>query len=275
VKFIALLAAAWLLAGCATVVLPCADSPVTPQDADAAWARVLQRFVDDDGEVDFAALAKDRADLDRVVRHVAVAPLDSGSSDERLAQMINAYNALSMWNVIDSGIPASHAGLAKLRFFVWRRFVIGGQAMSLYAFENDVIRPLARSAGEPRIHFALNCSAVSCPRLPREPFVGARLQAQLQRETLAFFARPDAYCVDESARTVWISELLDFYPQDFVPQAAPTLAAYAARFAPRPAPADFAVRFTPYDWTIADSARPRRDGASPCAAHQNAIVTIR
>jgi uncharacterized protein DUF547 len=49
-----------------------------------------------------------------------------------------------------------------------RKFIIGGRAMSLYAYESDIIRKL----GEPRIHFALNCSALGCPILPSTPFSG-------------------------------------------------------------------------------------------------------
>ena len=253
-KRLALLLLAVVLAGCATVAPPPGPAAAAPRAAaEAAWARVLTRFVNDRGEVDFRALAADRADLDVTIRHVAATPLEHARPDDELAHMINAYNALSMFNVIDSGIPATHAGWAKLRFFVLRRFVIGGRAQSLYAFENDVIRPLARRLGEPRIHFALNCSARSCPQLPRLPFTGGALRDQLERETRAFFARSDAYCVDDAQRTVWLSELLSFYPEDFVPAAAPSLPAYAGQFALRPAPPDYRVRLLPYDWTIADS----------------------
>jgi hypothetical protein len=54
---------------------------------------------------------------------------------------------------------------------------------------------------------------------------------------------------------VWLSELLNFYPEDFVPLVAPSLLAYANRYAVQPAPLDYAVRFTPYDWTVANSKR--------------------
>jgi hypothetical protein len=251
----ALLLWASLLAACSTVVtLPQqTEAAPTSAQAEAAWARVLERFVNARGEVAFSSLAKDRADLDLVVRHVAAAPLAGATPEAQLAHMINAYNALSMFNVVESGIPATHDGWAKVRFFVLRRFVIGGQAMSLYHFENEVIRPLARRAGEPRIHFALNCSARSCPQLPRRPFTAAQLRDELERETRAFFARADVYAIDDTSRTVRLSSLLAFYPEDFVPAAAPTLAAYAARYAPRAAPADYAVEFLRYDWTIANS----------------------
>jgi hypothetical protein len=190
---------------------------------------------------------------------VAAVPLDSLPDGAlRLAHMINAYNALSMYNVLQSGIPATHAGWAKLRFFVMRKLEVGGQAMSLYRFENDVIRPYARARNDPRVHFALNCSAVSCPVLPRQPFSASTLDAELERETRAFFARPENFRVDVAGRTVWLSELLKFYPEDFVPRPAASLLDYANRHAPQNAPPDFSVRFTPYDWTIANSRRRRQ-----------------
>lgn len=141
------LAALWvmvtvLLGGCSTLVPAPVAPPSTPQAALDSWARVLDRFVDERGEVDFPALARDRADLDRYVRHVADSPLEQWPDGrQRLAHMINAYNALSMYNVIQSGIPATHAGLNKVNFFVLRQLEVGGRPMSLYSFENDVIRP--------------------------------------------------------------------------------------------------------------------------------------
>ncbi len=246
------------LCGCATLVRPPAVDAGSAAEARQAWSRVLERFVNGRGEVDFAALSEDRGDLDRYVRHVADTPLDGfADRDEQLAHMINAYNALSMYNVIDSGIPATHAGLHKLTFFIHRKLPVGARPMSLYAFENDVIRPLARAMGRPEVHFALNCSALSCPVLPRVPFAGQGLAGQLRREAKAFFARPENFRIDAGGRTVWLSELLKFYPEDFVPAHGRNLIEYANRHAPQAAPIDYAVRFTPYDWTVANSRRAR------------------
>jgi len=240
-------------------VVPVPQIPLTDaKAAQAAWARVLARFVNTQGEVDFDAMSRDRADLDRYVRFVADTPWSSiTDARERLAHLINTYNALSMFNVIESGIPASHAGWRKLIFFVYRKFHIGGHVMSLYRFENDVIRPFMRSLGDPRVHFALNCSAVSCPMLPRTPFTAGALDVELERESKAFFAQPQNFRIDSATHTVWLSEILKFYTEDFVPVQGRNLIEFANRYSVHPAPLDYLVRFTPYDWTIANSRRQR------------------
>lgn len=245
-----------LLAGCSTMMAPPPGAKVEPATALAAWADVLRHFVNDKGEVDFPALAAQRQRLAPYLRHIAQTPLDSVADPHaRLAHMVNAYNAMSMATVVGSGIPETHAGFNKVNFFVGRKMNVGGEETSLYDFENYTIRPLARSLGLPEVHFALNCSAVSCPVLPRVPFTGANLKAELAREAKLFFAQADNFRVDAAKREVWLSAILDFYTADFVPAHGHKLIAYANRHVAQPAPLDYAVRFTPYDWRVANSAR--------------------
>ena len=262
------------LSACSTVVRVPSDLPRTPdQDhsarspasgsmasrlealrmAERGYAKVLDRYVDERGRVGFGELAADQGEaglpaLERYVSAIALVPLDQlPVGPVRLAHMINAYNALSMYNVIRSGLPPSHAGLAKLRFFVFRKFQIGDQEMSLYSFENDIIRKL----NEPRIHFALNCSARSCPVLPRVPFTADTLEQTLEAETRKFFANPDNLSVDHERRRVVFNEILRFYTEDFTPAHAPSLMAYAQRYSALTLPTDYATSFAPYDWTVA------------------------
>ncbi len=255
------LATLLLLNACSTIVpVPAGsqtDAALTA--AEQSYARVLQRHVNDKGEVDFEALRSDTGDdgiraLETYVRAVAKTPLDAAPTPAgRTAHMINAYNALSMYNVIAAGIPRSHEGVAKVNFFVLRKLNIGGTAMSLFTFENQFIRKL----NEPRIHFALNCSAVSCPVLPRVPFTAENLNEELDREARAFFARPENLRVDDVQRKVFFNEILKFYTEDFSPAHAPNLIAYAQRYTEQKIPAGYTVAFTPYDWTIANSKRRR------------------
>src|SRR5262252_10094394 len=154
---------------------------------EAAWTKVLTRHVDDAGRIDFDSLRQNHADLDRVVAFIAAVDPDSQpqrfpDKHSRLAFYINAYNALAMCGVVQAGVPESLGGLTKFTFFYLRTFVVGGKSISLYKLENDVIRPL----GEERIHFALNCMVVSCPRLPRTAFSAAALDRQLDSAARAF-----------------------------------------------------------------------------------------
>src|SRR5262249_11056446 len=67
-------AAILVTAGCATIV-PAPRTEVPAAVPPESWARVLDRFVDDHGRVDFEKLAHDRRDLDRYVAWVyAVGP---------------------------------------------------------------------------------------------------------------------------------------------------------------------------------------------------------
>ncbi len=224
----------------------------TAKESLAAYARVLQDYVNERGEVNFSALQKQPADLNQYVAYVAQRAASSiADKDERLAHYLNSYNALSMYNVLQSGIPLSHAGFAKVKFFYLRQFIIGGKAMSLYDYENDIIRKL----GEPRVHFALNCSALGCPVLPRKPFSGAGLSQELERETRTFFAESRNLRIDHRDKQVKVSELLDFYTDDFITATTPTLSAFVSRYAPGKIPESYTIEFIPYDWTVANSVR--------------------
>jgi hypothetical protein len=150
-----------------------------------------------------------------------------------------------MYNVIDSGIPGTLFGLRKFHFFFLKRLRVGGVWISLYSLENDVIRPL----GEARVHFALNCMAVSCPRLPREPFTEAQLDRQLDREARYFFAEERNLRIDSQGKKVTVSEILEFYEEDFTAQEG-SLTAYIDRYTEASIPRDFEVGFFDYDWTV-------------------------
>ena len=88
-------------------------------------------------------------------------------------------------------------------------------------------------------------------------FSATGLNQELDRETRAFFARPENLRVDVASRTIFFNEILSFYTEDFAPRHALTLIDYAARYVSRELQRDFAIAFTPYDWTIANQRRKR------------------
>lgn len=123
----------------------------------------------------------------------------------------------------------------------------------MYNFENDVIRPL----GDPRIHFALNCMVVSCPRLLRAAFNTDKIDQQLDEAARTFIGESRNVRVDGGKREVWLSSIFKFYTEDFLAHE-PGLIAYVNRYRADKIPTDFAIRFQDYDWTVNVLEAPRR-----------------
>jgi hypothetical protein len=223
------------------------------EQALSKWALVLQTYVNEQGQTDFIALAKNPDDLTAYVNFVAKVspsnePLLFTSPAEVIAYHLNTYNALAMYGVISEGVPSDFDCFFKrLMFFKLRDMEIGGVITSLYDYENDVIRPL----GEPRIHFALNCMVKDCPRLPQFVFKAEHLEQDLDDLTWAFFNKEKHLRIDNQNQRIYVSEILDFYTEDFVTSSEQQdLLAYINRYRSKKIPSDYHVEFIDYDWTI-------------------------
>jgi hypothetical protein len=240
-----------LLAGCATN-LPAPRGPSAgPVVAEEAWTQVLAKHVDDRGRIDFAGVAAAPEDLESYLSYVgSVSPISRPDAfptrEEKLAYYLNAYNALAMYGIVQSGIPESLAKM-KFRFFYRNRFVMGGERISLYKLENSIVRKM----GDPRIHFALNCMVRGCPRLPKEPFEASRLDTQLDRAATFFFSEERNVDLRPDAKTVRFNEILRFYTRDFL-AVSPSLIAFANKYRVEneKIPLEWKVELIPYDWTV-------------------------
>ena len=210
------------------------------------WAAVLAARVDDKGRVDYEGLRADRAGLDQFVAMLAdVGPTRTPdlfpTEPDRLAYWINAYNACTLHQVLERW-PIESVGDSKTKFFYWTRYVVDGEARSLYAIENDIVR---KQFDEPRIHFALNCASVGCPRLPNEPFLPRTLEAQLARETKRFLAEPRN--VELKGDTLTLSKIFEWYADDFAPDARAWVAERRPALGSGPGTK---VEFRAYDWAL-------------------------
>lgn len=266
-----------LVAALASLVSPAPAAAAATGFAHAGWTAVLERFVDDGGLVDYAGLARDRAGLDRYLAALALASPDSApqlfpTRDDELAYWLNAYNALVVAGVLDRGVATPSVwgdGLFGIGFFTVSRGTLGDQRMSLQHLEDEIVRERYR---DPRIHAALNCASVGCPRLPRRAFAGATLAADLDAAMREFVARERHCRIDAAERTVWLSKIFDWFENDFLDEErrrgtpSSTTVAYINRYRSREAqiPTGFRVRFLDYDkrlnrqQTGASNARPDR-----------------
>jgi hypothetical protein len=164
---------------------------------------------------------------------------------------LNLYNALTLHAISTAGIRDSV--LESLGFFSRYAYRVGEQTLSLNQIEHGILRgnraaliglpPFASRNPrvkwvlplEPRIHFALNCGAASCP--PIRAYVGANLEQQLELATHSYLSE----CRFE-AGVVWLPRLLSYYPADFG-----NPLEFARRYRPN-LPAVARVRYLPYSW---------------------------
>ncbi|HKQ61066.1 MAG TPA: DUF547 domain-containing protein [Candidatus Polarisedimenticolaceae bacterium] len=208
------------------------------------YAALLSRYVTPQG-VRYVAWRETPADVAAlravVARLEAVDPAALEPPD-RFATYINLYNAKVLQLVLE-GVPRrSIRELDGQAGDVFSRPELnsGGHRLSLNALETR----LREESRDPRVHFALNCAARSCPALAAEPYHGARLEAQLDAATGAFLRAPGA--VVARGTSAEVSKIFDWYGRDFA--AAGGVLAFLRRHGAAAGAVE--LRFQPYDWSL-------------------------
>jgi hypothetical protein len=157
--------------------------------------------------------------------------LDTLATDEdRLAFWINLYNALVIHIVVDYRVQKSILSLRGA--FDRAVYRVGGLLFSANDIEHGILRanrghPLIPgpqfgrsdsrrrfmvSRFDPRIHFALNCAARSCP--PIRWYTSDKISSQLDLAT-ANFVNDGGLIIAESTKRVYISRIFLWYASDF------------------------------------------------------------
>ncbi|HBK55285.1 MAG TPA: DUF547 domain-containing protein [Xanthomonadales bacterium] len=234
------------------------------------WDALLRRHVHDSADrtssrLDYAGVATERDRLHQYLDALqAVTPEDyrSFDRDQRLAFLINAYNAFTVESIlrhyprIDSirAIGGLFGNPWRIRFF---------RLLGVPRHLDDIEHGLIRQPGvfdEPLIHFAVNCAAADCPPLRNEAYVAGRLDQQLRDQTLRFLGHRAINRLDAEAQRVWVTPLLDWYAGDFGGERGVRawLAEHGEWLGLDPeqqrqlAAGTLTVAFTDYDWTLND-----------------------
>lgn len=178
------------------------------------YERVL-RHVDADGWVDYAVIAAQPMDLMAYTDALAMVDLAQMDEDERLATLINAYNAFTLRLIVerfDGGKLMSITALDGGKTWDVKRWTLGGEVVSLNHIEHSMIRG---QFDEPRIHWALVCAAYSCPPLRSEAYRAEKLEQQLaSQEAYVLNFKHDRF-IQRDGNTVRVSKLFDWYGSDF------------------------------------------------------------
>jgi uncharacterized protein DUF547 len=184
------------------------------------WARILRLYYDPARGMDYKGLkAKESANLDKLRRRMAEVDVAALPRPDQLAYWINLYNISVVDTVVD-GYPVesirdlSTDPLIRLNVFKKETVPVKGGALSLNDIENEKIR---EGFKDPRIHFAINCAAASCPPIRPEPYVGQRLDAQLDEQARSFLNGPLGVKLQRDGDTLVVrtTKIMDWFGDDF------------------------------------------------------------
>ncbi len=232
------------------------EKPGGPTVDHAVFDALLKQIVDDRGGVDYAALAAGPGRLDAYIASLAEAPFDALGRDEKLALLINAYNAFTLRLILDywdGGKLESIKDIPGHKRWDASRWRVGSFTWSLNAIEHEQVRPKFK---EPRVHFALVCAAVGCPKLRNEAYLAARIDGQLEDQARYAHTHDRWFRFEPDRQEVHLTRLYNWYGGDFE-QVAGSVLEYAAQYSDElkrvlAAGGRPRVRWLPYDWSLND-----------------------
>jgi hypothetical protein len=206
----------------------CSDALATDANGKAIshtdLATVLKRYVNDTGMVNYKQLKTSREALDTYVASVGklnVKTYEKWSEKAKIAFWLNVYNAFTLKAIIDN-YPIKPS-FFKSRVYpknsirqikgVWDKMVfhVIGRDLTLEYIEHKILR---KEFDEPRIHMAMVCAAIGCPPLRNEPYIGEKIDCQLNDQTSKFLANPEKFKIDE--KTLGLSPIFKWFSDDFV-----------------------------------------------------------
>ena len=194
------------------VCSPIHTSAQTNQPDQSALTNLLSRHVNAAGWVDYTGLRQERPALESyldTLRNVDPANLPSDAA--RLAFWINAYNAFTLNDVLESVDGRTDSVKKVDGFFDRTKHPVAGGLLTL-----DEIEKRGREMHDPRIHFAINCASASCPRLQPFAYTAADLNRQLDQSTREFFSDPGpGLRLDRNDNVIFLSPILKWYAGDF------------------------------------------------------------
>jgi hypothetical protein len=206
------------------------------------WDQVLKKMVTEKGEVDYQGIMNDRKELDQYLTELAAHPVeDTWSRSQKLAYWINAYNAFTVVLIVNNYPVNSIRDIDR----PWeKKFIsLGGESYSLNQIEHDIIRPKFK---EPRIHFAVVCAAVSCPKLLNKAYLPETLDQQLDDQTRYFINQSGKNLISKDR--VELSQLFKWYGKDF--RQTGSIIEYLNQYSEVQIDARAKMSFAKYDWSL-------------------------
>ena len=214
---------------------------------------VLDKYLKD-GLIDYLSLRDNDLPLLRGYLD-AMAAVDHTTlpRNEQLALYCNLYNATMMHAIAMRyrvGFRGNEAGAYIFREPMVR---LSTGIVTLNHLEHEMIR---KGFNDPRIHGALVCAGLGCPKLVPGVFTGENLDAQLTAAMTGWITDPSRNQLDITTKTFHVSRLFKHYADDF--GGLDKVPAYLDRYDDRDL-SSYRIEYqTSYDWAPNSAVPPGR-----------------
>ncbi len=211
-----------------------------PVDRHDPWDRLLQKYVTAAGQVNYTGLKAKKHTIDSYIQSLTSAPpITDQSRDETLAYWINLYNALTVNLVVEHYPLKQITDINNGKPWDLSLIEIEGKSLSLNDIEHGIIR---KRFNEPRIHFAVNCAAKSCPKLLNSAYSPAALEKQLSEQSRYFIQNTNKNKISKDGSQ--LSRIFEWYQKDFG-----SLSQFIGRYHPEFNP-NVPISYLEYNWDL-------------------------
>jgi hypothetical protein len=218
----------------------------------ALWTDLLQKHVQSDGLVNYRGFQEDSVQLKMYLNALKNSCPEEGSwsQEEQLAFWINAYNAYTIDLIIRYYPVESIKDIGssiQIPFIntPWDiKFIeICGEKLDLNNIEHSILR---KQFDEPRIHFAINCASISCPKLRNEAYTPDQLERQLQEQAVEFINDPTRNIIDTDESK--ISKIFKWFKGDFTKDG--SIIEYLNQYTEKQIQRKANIRYLEYNWKL-------------------------
>lgn len=219
------------------------EAPKTVLNHDA-FDQLLRKYVNSSGGVDYNGFKKDKKALAAYLESLKKnTPQSSWSKNKEMAYWINLYNAFTIYTIVEKYPVSSIMDLEGGKIWDKKTIVIGRETLTLNKIEKD---KLLKRFKEPRVHFAVNCAAASCPPLLNKAWTEDNVQRYFSKQTKAFINNSKYNSI--SAKSLEISQIFNWYAGDF--GGSDKIVAYFQKYASTEISSNAKVKFKEYNWKL-------------------------
>jgi hypothetical protein len=217
----------------------------SPRADHSIWNDLLKQYVTPTGKVDYKNLKINKNTVSTYLKELkAHTPGTDWSKDEKMAYYINMYNAYTVQFIISKYPVKSPKDISYSGKDIWHLKLVelGNKKLTLTDVED-----ILRGYGDPRIHFAINCGAVSCPRLLNRAYDAKTLNEDLDLQTKRFINDTSRNIIKE--KKVQISKIFEWYAVDFKTEKTGVID-FINKYSKVKASPNAKIEYLPYDWSL-------------------------